>query len=162
MSDTPFQPSFPGAPQPPPQANGGGPTVRVLNQYLKDLVFQNPEAARGFATGGQPQINVGIDVGAAPLVGNEGLFEVDLRLSSKGMVGTEQLFVCEVVYSGVFQLVGVPEADIEPVLLIECPRLLFPFTRRIMAEITREGGFPPVLVEPVDFVGLYRSQRQRG
>jgi preprotein translocase subunit SecB len=157
MTDTAYTP--PGA-LPPQQPMAGQTTqIRVLSQYLKDLTFQNPEAARGFSTQVTPQINVGIDVGGAPVGGRENTYEVDLRLSAKGIVGGEMIFLCEVVFSGAFQLLNVQQQDVEPLLLIECPALLFPFTRRIMAEVTREGGFPPVLVEPVDFMGLYRAQR---
>ncbi len=134
------------------------PSLRVLGQYVKDLSFENPGHP---PVQGQPNIDLGIDVGAAPHVDGNGMFEVSLKLSAKAVSEDTVLFISELDYAGLFQLQNVPDAQVEPMLLIECPRLLFPFARRIIAEITREGGFPPLLIDPVDFVALYQAQYRR-
>lgn len=134
------------------------PSLRVLGQYVKDLSFENPGHP---PVQTQPNIDLGIDVGAAPHADGNGLFEVSLKLSAKASSGETVLFISELDYAGLFQLQNVPEGQVEAMLLIECPRLLFPFARRIIAEITREGGFPPLLIDPVDFVALYQAQYRR-
>ncbi len=134
------------------------PGLRVLAQYVKDLSFENPGHAPSQT---QPTIDLGIDVGAAPHVDGNGIFEVSLKLSAKAHAGDTVLFITELDYAGLFQLQSLPDKQVEPMLLIECPRLLFPFARRIIAEITREGGFPPLLLDPVDFVQLYQAQYKR-
>ena len=133
------------------------PHLRVLAQYVKDLSFENPTANAARNGDTPPSIEMGIDVNAHPL--NEGeAFEVDLRIGAKATRGDEVMFITELVYSGVFQFVNVAKEDVEPLLLIECPRLLFPFSRRMLAEVTREGGYPPLLIDPIDFAALYRAQ----
>ncbi len=141
-------------------ANGApaGPALRVLSQYVKDLSFENPGHA---PVKSQPNIDLGIDVGAAPHADGNGIYEVSLKLSAKAQAEETVLFITELDYAGLFQLEGIEQENLEPMLLVECPRLLFPFARRIIAEITREGGFPPLLIDPVDFVALYRAQYQR-
>ncbi|MEQ9505574.1 MAG: protein-export chaperone SecB [Hyphomonas sp.] len=134
------------------------PSMRVLGQYVKDLSFENPGHA---PVQTQPNIDLGIDVGASPHADGNGVFEVSLKLSAKALAGETTLFITELDYAGLFQLSNVTEKQIEPMLLIECPRLLFPFARRIIAEITREGGFPPLLIDPVDFVALYQAQYRK-
>lgn len=142
----------------PGQQPANPPSLRVLGQYVKDLSFENPGHP---PVQTQPNIDLGIDVGAAPHADGNGLFEVSLKLSAKASSGDTVLFISELDYAGLFQLQNVPENQVEAMLLIECPRLLFPFARRIIAEITREGGFPPLLIDPVDFVALYQSQYRR-
>jgi preprotein translocase subunit SecB len=134
------------------------PMIRVLTQYARDLSFENPGplVVQG---GGPPEIELGIDVRVEPGNTEEGVFGVDLRLSGKAKRGEQVVFIIELTYSGVFQLQDARPQDVEPMLLIECPRLLFPFARRIIAEMTREGGHPPLLIDPIDFAGLYRKQR---
>lgn len=140
------------------QSGGDAPHMRVLAQYVKDLSFENPSAAAGArANETAPAIDMGIDVNARPL-GEGDAFEVDLRIAAKATRGDDVMFITELVYSGVFQFVNVPQQDVEPLLLIECPRLLFPFSRRLLAEVTREGGYPPLLIDPIDFAALYRAQ----
>jgi preprotein translocase subunit SecB len=140
-----------------PAANGSS-AMRVLGQYVKDLSFENP-GHPPLQT--QPQIDLGIDVGAVAHADGNSVYEVSLKLSARAQAESAVLFITELDYAGLFQLQGVPENQIEPMLLIECPRLLFPFARRIIAEITREGGFPPLLIEPIDFVQLYQAQLRR-
>jgi len=145
-----------GVPQPtePPQQQA--PSLRVLAQYIKDLSFENPGAQ---AQSEQMTTDLGIDVKATPHAQGNGIFEVSIRLTATAKVGEAVLFLTELDYCGAFQLQNVPEQDIEPMLLIECPRILFPFARRIIADITYDGGFPPLRVDPIDFVGLYQQQK---
>jgi preprotein translocase subunit SecB len=89
----------------------------------------------------------------------DGYFEVDIKLTVKSSIDGDAQFQIELVYGGLFEIQGVSEADIEAVLLIECPRFLFPFARRIIADLTTDGGFPPFLLEPIDFAAVYASQR---
>jgi len=134
------------------------PHLRVLAQYVKDLSFENPTASAGARNQETPPaIDMGIDVNARPLADGEA-YEVDLLIRAKASRGEDVMFLTELVYSGVFQFVNVAKDDVEPLLLIECPRLLFPFSRRLLAEVTREGGYPPLLIDPIDFAALYRAQ----
>jgi len=152
MTDTPDM-----ATQPQDNAQPQGPAIRVLSQYIKDLSFENP----GATVQDQPNIELGIDVGATPVANNDGVFEVTLKLKARAGTQETALFLIEMDYAGQFHLQGFSQADMEPILLIECPRILFPFARRIIADISAEGGFPPLRIDPVDFGALYNSQKQR-
>lgn len=154
MSDT----SAPEGPTPakPPQQDG--PQLRALSQYVKDLSFENPGNRAGED---RPNIDLGIDVSAVPHEQGNGLYEVNLKLNAKAHTDSTTLFLLELDYGGIFQVIGMGEQEAEATLLIECPRMLFPFARRLIADITREGGFPPLLIDPVDFVQLYRNQKAR-
>ena len=147
-----------GATGDPQQANRPGTAIRVLAQYIKDFSFENPGTARAQQ---QPNIDLGIDVGATPHKDGQNMFEVSLRMQAKATAGEATLFILELDFAGLFQFDTSDQAVLEPILLIECPRILFPFARRIIADITRDGGFPPLLVDPIDFVGLYRTQKQK-
>jgi preprotein translocase subunit SecB len=141
-----------GGPQ--PQAM---PHIGVLAQYVKDLSFENPNAPRSMAPSGQqPTINIQVNVDAAPMSGSD--FEVTLRLEGKAESQGTLLFSFELVFAGVFRIQNVPAESMQPIVLIECPRLLFPFAREIIATAVRNGGFPPLLLDPVDFVSLYRQR----
>jgi preprotein translocase subunit SecB len=138
---------------------GPGASVRVLAQFVKDLSFENPGLLSQNGQGA-PEIELGIDVRVEPAGGQqEAVFMVELRLSAKAKRQETIVFIVEMIYAGVFQVQGAGREGVEPILLIECPRLLFPFARRIIADVTREGGHPPLMVDPIDFVGLYRQQR---
>jgi len=135
-----------------------GPGIRILAQFIRDLSFENPRAPEALrASQAQPQIDLGVEMNARGR--DDGLFEVDLKLSAKAMRDDGALFVVELLYGGVFQIAGVPAEDMEPVLLIECPRYLFPFARRIIADVTAEGGFPPFMLDPIDFAGVYAARK---
>jgi preprotein translocase subunit SecB len=137
-----------------------GPQIRILAQFTRDLSFENPRAPESLrAAQAQPQIELGVEMSARGRP--DQLFEVDLKLSATAKHEGEVSFAVELVYGGLFQIMGVPEAELEAVLLIECPRFLFPFARRIIADASAEGGFPPLLLEPIDFAGVYQSQRQQ-
>lgn len=137
---------------------GEGPGIRILAQFIRDLSFENPRAPEALRAGqGQPQIDLGVEMNARGR--DDGLFEVDLKLSAKAVREDGALFVVELMYGGVFQIAGIPAEDMEPVLLIECPRFLFPFARRIIADVTSEGGFPPFMLDPIDFAGVYAARK---
>lgn len=134
------------------------PGIHVLGQYIKDLSFENPAAPRSLAPSkDSPELQVNVNVNAK--AGAEGTqFEVELKLNASAKRGEETLFIAEVLYAGVFQIQNVPQEHMRPMVLIECPRLLFPFARQILADVTRQGGFPPLLIDPVDFTALYRQK----
>ena len=142
----------------PEAASGGGqPGIHVLGQYIKDLSFENPNAPASLSGGeGSPELNVNVNVNAKRI--SETDAEVELKLEATARRGERPLFVTEVTYAGVFQLQNVPNEHLQPIMLIECPRLLFPFARQILADATRQGGFPPLLIDPVDFAALYRQK----
>ena len=134
------------------------PGIRILAQFVRDFSFENPRAPEALRPGAaQPQIDMGVEMNARGR--EDGLFEVELKLSARATREDGPLFVVELLYGGIFQITGVAQEDMEPVLLIECPRYLFPFARRIIAEVTSEGGFPPFLLDPIDFAGVYAARK---
>ena len=134
------------------------PNIRVLAQYAKSVSFDSKDGVQAAGLPGQPNIELGIDVGATAVQGGPHTYETNIKLMARAHVQDETIFEIELVYAGIFDVSGAPEAHVEPILMIECPRLLFPFARRVIADITREGGFPPLLIDPVDFAGLYNEQ----
>jgi preprotein translocase subunit SecB len=133
------------------------PTLNALAQYCKDFSFENPNAPRSLQPQTQgPQINLQVNVNAKQLADAD--FEVDLTLQGDAKTGTDVLFAFELTYSGVFRVQNIPQDQLHPVVMIECPRLLFPFARQIVADAVRNGGFPPLYIDPIDFVALYRQR----
>jgi preprotein translocase subunit SecB len=133
------------------------PQLNVLAQYIKDFSFENPNAPRSLQPNQQqPTINIQINVNAQPLAETD--VEVTLKLEGKAEVNNLLLFSFDLVFAGVFRIQNIPQDSVQPVLMIECPRLLFPFAREIVATSVRNGGFPPLLLDPVDFVGLYQQR----
>ncbi len=145
--------------------NGGQPEemqpqLTVVMQYIKDFSFENPNAPQSLAPSTEPpQINIQINVAAQPLSDTD--IEVVLKLEGKAEKGADLLFHFELEFAGVFRIRNVPQESLNAVVLIECPRLLFPFAREIVATSVRNGGFPPLLLDPVDFVGLYRNKMEQ-
>ena len=143
-----------------PATNGESaePGIRILAQFIRDLSMENPRAPEALRPStDQPQIDLNVEMNARGR--EDGLFEVDLKLSAQANRADGPLFIVELLYGGVFQITGVGQDDMEPVLLIECPRYLFPFARRIIAEVTSEGGFPPFLLDPIDFAAVYQARK---
>ncbi len=140
------------------------PELRLHTQFLLDLSFENPQGARSIArTGEKPEIQVNLNVDSREL--QESFYEIGLRITVNAGKDGEPWFVVELDYRGVFSVTGAEGGSRAPILLIEGPRMLFPFARRIIADVVRDGGFPPLLMEPVDFVGIYRQHvraRQAG
>jgi preprotein translocase subunit SecB len=132
------------------------PQLMVLAQYVKDLSFENPNAPTSLAQGVQPQLQVSVNVNAKPMTATD--FEVELRLEGKAEAAGNVLFNIELLFAGVFRIQNVPQEAINPMVLIECPRLLFPFAREIIATSVRNGGFPPLLLDPIDFIALYQQR----
>ena len=138
-----------------PNITNPAPQLMVLAQYIKDLSFENPNAPRSFNQSVQPQINVSVNVNATPMTDTD--VEVALRLEAKAEATGTLLFSLELVFAGVFRIQNVPQQNVHPVMMVECPRLLFPFAREIVANSVRNGGFPPLLLDPIDFVALYQQ-----
>lgn len=152
MADTPATNGNGGAQQQPDQ-----PSLNALAQYAKDFSFENPNAPRSLTPGQQPPtINIQINVNAKPVAETD--FEVELKLEGRAEGAGAVLFSFDLVYAGIFRILNLPQEQIQPVIMIECPRLLFPFAREVIASIVRNGGFPPLLIDPVDFVALYRQR----
>lgn len=132
--------------------------VTVHGQYIKDLSFESPGP---WKTSGEskeaPSINLNVEVRANPQE-DKGRFEVELQVTAEATKGSDKVFVMELVYAGLFTLNEIPEQNVPPILLIECPRMLFPFARNIVAEVTRDGGYPPLALAPIDFAEIYRRQ----
>ncbi|MBO9463839.1 Protein-export protein SecB [Pelagimonas phthalicica] len=146
------------APTEAPQA----PKMNVLAQFIRDLSFENILAQKGVSGEVQPEIQVQVNLDAKKRSA-ENQYEVvmKLKVDSKSAAAKEQLFLLELDYAGVFNIEGIPEDQMHPFLLIECPRMLFPFVRRVVSDVTRDGGFPPLNLETIDFVALYRTELQR-
>ena len=140
--------------------NGNGatnPSLTILAQYTKDLSFENPGAPRSLqARDKAPDININVNVNANPL--SESDFDVVLTLSAEAKEADRTLFHTELVYGGVFRVTGFPQEHMLPLLFIECPRLLFPFARQIVADVTRNGGFPPLMIDPIDFAQMFTQR----
>ncbi|MDQ0318216.1 preprotein translocase subunit SecB [Pararhizobium capsulatum DSM 1112] len=140
--------------------NGGSqesPSLNVLAQYIKDLSFENPAAPRSLqARDKAPSININVNVNANPL--SEAEFDVVLTLNAEAKEGDKVLFNVELAYGGVFRVTGFPQEHMLPLLFIECPRLLFPFARQIVADATRNGGFPPLMIDPIDFAQMFTQR----
>ncbi len=144
------------APEPAP---GSQPSMRILGQYLKDLSFENPNAPTSLAPQTkQPDINISVNVNARNLGTVD--FEVELHIDAKASSEGKVIFAGEILYAGVFRMENFPENLLHPAVLIECPRMLFPFARQILADATRNGGFPPLMLDPIDFAGMYQKRMQ--
>jgi len=138
----------------------GQPSIRILGQYLKDLSFESPNAPQALAPQqGQPDINISVNVNARNLAATD--FEVELHLDAKATSQDKVVFAAELIYAGTFRLDNFPQQMMHPAVLIECPRLLFPFARQILAEATRNGGFPPLMLDPIDFASMYQRRLQQ-
>ncbi len=135
----------------------GRPQLNVLAQYTKDLSFENPNAPRSLGPQESgPNITIQVNVNLRQLAETD--FEVELLLEGSAADGSSTLFKFDLTYAGVFRLQNIPEAEMHPILMIECPRLMFPFARQIVADAVRAGGFPPLLIDPIDFTNLYRQR----
>lgn len=133
------------------------PQVNVLGQYIKDLSFESPDASRFLrGPGTNPNLQLNFNVQVKNLA--QDAFEVALALDGEARSDEGVLYKLDLVYAGAFVLRNLPQEAIQPILYIECPALLFPFVRRLVADLSREGGFPPLLLDPIDFAGLYRRR----
>ncbi len=145
------------APLPVGATPGTQPTFKILGQYLKDFSFENPNAPQSLGQQqSQPDINIAVNVNAKNIGPND--FEVELQLDAKATAGGKVLFAAELLYAGLFRLENFPPNLVQAAALIECPRMLFPFARQIMADATRNGGFPPLMLDPIDFAAMYQKR----
>lgn len=138
------------------QAQQGGRQLAILAQFVKDLSFESPNAPKSLQGPGEnPKLQVNVNVHA--IGQGEGIYEVDLNFEAKATSDSGVIYNVELVYAGLFRLVGIPQEMLQPVLFVDCPTILFPYLRRIVSDLTQEGGFPPLFLDPIDFVSLYRQ-----
>ena len=139
-----------------PQGQPALPNLQVVAQYIKDLSFENPGATSNLQS--RPQIELGVDLNAARLA-DQDMFEVELKIRVDAKGDNRALFLLEVAYAGVFRLTNVPDVGTQQmILLIQAPHMLFPFVRRIVADVVRDGGMPPLMIEPIEFLQLYQAR----
>jgi preprotein translocase subunit SecB len=148
----------PTPPEQPPQQQAQ-PQLSIISQYVRDLSFENVAAQNRTQTQEKPEIKVSVNLDAQPR--GEDRYEVALKLSATSKAGEATMFVAELDYAGTFLVKNVPQDQLHPFLLIECPRQIFPFARRIMADVTRDGGYPPLMLDNIDFVSIYRQEVAR-
>lgn len=147
-------------------ANGADltPQAGILAQYVKDLSFENPNAPSSLQMQGQPKIEVNVNVNAR--AGGQDMYEVELSIEAAARSPEDRVaFQVSLVYAGLFRLAGAPQEALEPFLIVEAPRILFPFARRVISDCVRDGGFPPLMLDPIDFGSMYLQQleaRQAG
>ena len=134
------------------------PQFAMRAQYIKDLSFENPNAPDALGVREQPKFEISVTVNGRPL-GNDN-HEVELQINARALHDEKVTFLAELTYAGVFFIKNVPDEQIRPAILIQGPSLLFPFARRVLADCTREGGFPPLMLDPIDFLALYRQSEE--
>jgi preprotein translocase subunit SecB len=140
--------------------NNAAPQFSLRAQYVKDLSFENPKAPLTLLPQQEkPAISFNIDINVTRL--SDDAFEVALHTVSKAEIAGETMFLVDLTYAGLFNVQNIPQENFEPLLFIECPHIIFPFARRIIADATRDGGFPPLLLEPIDFARLYQLRKQQ-
>jgi len=142
-----------------PEASPATQGFAVKGQYIKDLSFENPNAPKSLMANVKPSIDVSVDLKAQKL--EEDLYEMTLHITTRANAEGNTLFLVDLAYAGIFQLTNIPADRIEPLILIDCPFVLFPFARRVIADTTRDGGFPPLLLDPIDFHSLYQQNRAK-
>jgi preprotein translocase subunit SecB len=135
------------------------PSFAVKGQYIKDLSFENPHAPHSLMTAAKPSIEVNVDIKAQKLQNN--VYEMTLHLVTRAIADSNTIFLVDLSYAGIFHVNNIPEERIEPLIMIDCPFVLFPFARRVIADVTRDGGFPPLMLDPIDFHALYVQNRER-
>ena len=142
-----------------PNGADNGPAIGLISQYVKDLSFENPNAPASYQWTSQPQIDVQFNIGSQPV--GEGVYESAIKIDITAAHNEGQSFVVDLTYAGLFGVRNVPDDQVQAFLLAEAPRILFPFARRVIADAVRDGGYPPLLLEPIDFHGLYMQQQQQ-
>ena len=139
--------------------NQAQPSLAVLTQYVKDFSFENPNAPLSILAPKAPKVSINVSVNARRLDGRD--HEISLRLTGESVSEEQKNFVFELDYCGVFRLNNFPDEHLPAVIMVECPRLLFPFARQVLADSTRNGGFPPLMMDPIDFTALYRANLKK-
>ncbi|HVH03221.1 MAG TPA: protein-export chaperone SecB [Amaricoccus sp.] len=147
------------------ETNGAAPTeapaprMQILTQYVRDLSFENIAAQKGVAADGKPDVRVVVNIDVQQKQADR--FEVALKLKIDSKVAEAPVFILELDYAGLFLIQNVPQDQLMPLLMIECPRLIFPYVRRVVGDVTRDGGYPPLNLEQMDFLALYRQEIAR-
>ena len=147
------------------ESNGATPTaapaprMQVLTQYVRDLSFENIAAQKGLATEGKPDVRVAVNIDVQPKQADR--YEVALKVKVDSKVAEAPVFILELDYAGLFLIQNVPQEQLMALLMVECPRLIFPYVRRVIGDVTRDGGYPPLNLEQMDFVALYRQEVAR-
>jgi preprotein translocase subunit SecB len=149
MAETAPQDAAPSAP----------PQVKILAHFVRDLSFENVGAIEGTTAQSAPEISVQVNLDGQNI--GEERYQVNMKLSAKAVNGDNTRFLAELDYTGIFSMTNVPEAHIHPMMFIECPRLLLPFARRVIADVTRDGGYPALMIDNVDFATLYRQKLEQ-
>jgi preprotein translocase subunit SecB len=158
MADNPDMPVENGANGADENAIGDGVPFMIGAQYIKDLSFENPRGIETLSAIQQnPDVSVDVSTNARP-IGEDGMFEVSVFIRAEAALEDAPVFIVELTYAGIVQVSGVPEEDVKPIVLIEGPRHLFPFARAIISNAVRDGGFPPLLINPIDFAQLFIDQ----
>ncbi len=139
-------------PQTPPQ-------IAILAHFVRDLSFENVAAIEGVPAEGTPKITVQVNLDGQNI--GEDRYQVNMKINSKATAGETTRFLVELEYTGIFSINNAPETHIHPLMFIECPRLLLPFARRVVADVTRDGGYPPLMLDNVDFASLYRQKLEQ-
>lgn len=138
-------------------ATQAAPSVKMMAHFTRDLSFENVGARESVgASAEQPQISVNVGMDAQNM--GESRYQIVMKINGTAKVGDQTRFLVELEYGGIFQIEGAQEAHVHPILFIECPRQLLPFARRVVADVTRDGGYPPLMLDNVDFAGLYRQK----
>jgi preprotein translocase subunit SecB len=142
------------------QNNNQNGQIAINIQYVKDLSFENPDAPASLTSIKEaPKVDLNLDIEANKL--QEGVFEVVLDIKSTVKVDDKTIFAIELKYAGVFSFINIPEDQVEPLLFVHCPNIIFPFARRVVADVTRDGGFQPLMIDPIDFFSLYQKRKQQ-
>ena len=136
------------------------PKLQILTQYVRDLSFENIAAQKGVApSDAKPDVRVAVSLDLQPKPSDR--YEVALKVKADSKIAEAQAFILELDYAGLFLIQNVPQEQLTPLLMIECPRLIFPYVRRIVGDVIRDGGYPPLNLDQIDFLALYRSEMQR-
>lgn len=156
MSDKPGN----GAPKSKDEDLGEGVELQVLGQYIKDLSFESPNAPKSLqGQAKDPKLNLEVNVHAKKI--SDDVYETSIEMTASAKSDEGPIYTIELVYAGAFRLAGVPDNSLQPILLINCPALLFPFARRVISDITQEGGFPPLFLDPIDFGRLFMENMKK-
>lgn len=159
MADAPNGRDAPASPGATTAGTQAQPRLQVLTQFIRDMSFENIAAQRGTASEGKPEIKVQVNLDAQKR--SEEQYDVGIKVKIDSKIGETALFLLELDYAGRFSIQNVPAEQLHPVLMIECPRLIFPYVRRIVGDVTRDGGYPPINLETIDFLALYRQEVAR-
>lgn len=135
------------------------PRLQIVTQYIRDLSFENIAVQKGLAAEGKPDVKVQVNLDAQKR--GDDRYEVAVKLKADSVIEDKQVFILELDYAGLFVIQNVPDDQMHALLMIECPRLIFPFVRRLVSDVTRDGGYPPLNLEIIDFLALYRAEIAR-